>query len=118
MFEWVMANRAWLGYVAMAILGGAAGHLLSYEQIGQKLTFKQHVGHLCSAWVKAALIAALIFLGGQPGSLSDKGWSQPICHMATGLLSLFGKETLRALWRFMMKRLFGIDVDAPTIPKE
>lgn len=103
--NWFQANAAWLGYVVMAVLGGAISHIQSFEKSPVKWEPAKHVGCLVIAWTKAFFIAAIIYYIGQEFRLS-----QPLCFVATGIFAVFATDAI--LWFYnLIKRLVGARID-------
>jgi hypothetical protein len=99
---WILANAAWLGYPVMAILGGAISHILAFENSTVRWTIRQHVGLLVIAWVKAFFIAACILWIQLEYTLS-----LPLCFFLTGILSVFGTDTIKKLREMGSRLIFG-----------
>ena len=103
--EWLQANAFWLGYPAMALLGGAISHILAFEKVTVKWTIGQHCGLLTIAWTKAFFIATLIFYIGQEYKLSP-----PLCFVFTGLFSVFATDFITWIYA-KVKRVLGVRLD-------
>lgn len=103
--SWIQANAAWLGYVVMALLGGAISHIQAFEKATVKWTAAAHVGLLAIAWTKAFFIAGIIYYIGQEFKLS-----QPLCFVATGVFAVFATDAI--MWFYtLIKRVVGTRVD-------
>lgn len=103
--SWIQANAGWLGYVVMALLGGAIAHIQAFEKATEKWEATKHVGCLVIAWTKAFFIAVIIYYVGQEFRLS-----QPLCFVATGVFAVFATDAI--LWFYsLIKRVVGTRVD-------
>lgn len=98
--NWVQANAAWLGYVVMALLGGAIAHIQAFEKAPEAWTAGKHVGGLAVAWTKAFFIAVIIFYLGQEFRLS-----QPLCFVATGVFAVFASDAILWLYNLIKRRV-------------
>ena len=88
----------------MATLGGLVGHLLAYEERRTEYTWGQHLRQIAGSLIKAYFIMVSILL-----AALEWNWSQPLSHLGTGVASVFGSETIRAMWNFTMRKMFGHD---------
>lgn len=101
--EWVLANSEWLSFPAMGIFGGTIGHVLAFETSHVKWSGGQHCAMVFIAWLKALFIATCIF---QFQQLVQ--WNLPVMFLATGVLSIFGSQTIMVFYEMVMRRLKGM----------
>lgn len=89
--DWVHVNAAWLGYVVMALLGGAIAHIQEFEKAQMEWYWGAHVGKLCVAWTKASFIAVIVY------NLGQEYWKlpPPVCFVITGVASVFASDSIR-----------------------
>lgn len=102
MSEWLLANSNWLGFPLMALLGGTIAHILAFETSNIKWAFSQHFWLLLISWMKAFFIAAVVY-----NLQVEYRWSLPLCFVMTGLASVFGSETIKSAYNFMMRRILS-----------
>lgn len=110
--EWIQLNASWLGYVVMALLGGAIAHIQDFEKSTSQWFWSRHVGCLVIAWTKAAFIAIIVYYLGQ------EYWKlpAPLCFVITGVASVFASEFIRWVYErgrnLLSSKLPGKDTDA------
>jgi len=108
--DWVLANSAWLGFPLMALLGGTIAHILLFETSNVRWGAAHHVLLLCTSWMKALFIAAVVY-----NLQVEYQWSVPLCFVMTGLLSVFGSESIKTAYNFMMRRVFKVQGVPPNL---
>lgn len=85
----------------MVIVGGAVAYIQQYEASEIRWSAQQHVLSLLSCWIKATLVASLIFYMQQSFRLD-----LPLCFVATGLLSVFASDAIKKMYELAMKWIF------------
>ena len=98
--SWLIANAHWLWWVAMALIGGTVGWIESYKIRGAA----GQIGALLAAWSRGILIAALLYHLHQA-----TGGNVAVWWFFTGILSVFGRESIRRLFQYGNRRFFGND---------
>jgi hypothetical protein len=100
--EWVLRNSDWLGFPAMALIGGAVGHI---ETVRPWVSSRRCISGLLISWIKALFIAALFYQLHKAvmdwGDADDPSWytNLALWFFATGLASVFGSETIRTMYQ-------------------
>jgi hypothetical protein len=95
--DWLLRNSDWLGFPAMALIGGAVGHI---ESIRPGLRTGRCLWGLALSEVKAVFIAALFFQLARAW-----GGNLALWFFATGLCSVFSSDSIRTLYVIVRTRI-------------
>ncbi len=108
--EWLAENWAWMGYVVLCLTGAAVGHAKAYEKSDMQWTLKQHLASASIRAIYAVFIGFIMYL-----ICPALGIPPPIAYALTGVMSVFGSETIDWLYRVAKarfeQRLGGKDGD-------
>jgi hypothetical protein len=100
--DWLLANIEWLGIPGMAMFGGVIGHALAYEEATIRWSVEQHVIKLFLACLKSLFIAAIAL-----AIRAEYGGSAPLYYGSVSIVCVFGSETIKTAYRFVMRRVFS-----------
>lgn len=100
--EYLLANSEALGILGIGVFGGTIGHALAYEEADFKWARCEHVRKLFIGWLYSLFIATLGIL-----CRIEYGGSFPVYAGGVALLSVFGADTIRALSKIVMRRVFN-----------
>ena len=97
---WVAENIAWLGFWVMCTIGSVVGHIKAYEASNTLWPVKKHAWDLVRRACYGGFIALVVAF-----TYKYFGLSQEVAFVMTGILSVFGSESIDFMYEKVKERI-------------
>lgn len=97
---WIAENFNWLGFVVMAVIGAAVGQLKAFEAASVDWPVRKHFCDYVRRAVYAGFIGMVVYL-----SYPYAGIPSPVAFILTGILSVFGSESIDFMYAQVKERI-------------
>lgn len=97
---WIAENFSWLGFVIMGLIGAAVGQLKAFEASTVEWPVRKHFCDYVRRAVYASFIGLTVYL-----LYPYAGIPSPVAFIITGILSVFGSESIDFMYAQLKDRL-------------
>jgi len=97
---WIAENFSWLGFVIMGLVGAAVGQLKAFEASTVEWPVRKHFCDYVRRSVYASFIGLTVYL-----LYPYAGIPSPVAFIVTGILSVFGSESIDFMYEKVKERI-------------